>query len=126
MPLQVERDNFDLQEGFHYYLSFKPNTLVEDIEAHSRIPVEVALSVSETGDLADVSFELPKPCRNDQALAFLRQQDEVKYVQPRVFVALPGLSGDTVVRGVGQLEMDVAGRIIGMEIRWVPTRGAMA
>ena len=125
MPIQVDREDFDLRHGFRYYVSFKPNAL-EDMDHFARVPVEVALSVCENGDLADVTFELPKYCRTQQALAFIQQQEEVKYVTPRVFLARPGLSGDAVVSGLGELEMDLAGRIVGMEIHWAPTQGATA
>ncbi len=125
MPIQVDREEFDLHHGFRYYVSFKPNAL-EDMDHFARVPVEVALSVCENGDLADVTFELPKYCRNQQALAFMQQQAEVKYVTPRVFLARPGLNGDAVVSGLGELEMDLAGRIVGMEIQWTPTQAALA
>ncbi len=125
MAIQVERDDFDLREGFRYYVSFKPNALDHD-DAHQRVPIEVALSVSETGDLADMTFELPKYCRNDQALAYIQRQEEAQVVCPRVFIVKPGCSGDAVVSAQGHLEMDLAGRIIGMQIQWLPTRGALA
>jgi hypothetical protein len=125
MAIQIEKDDFDFRCGFRYYVSFKPNTLESD-EPHARISVEVALSVCEDGDLADLTFELPKYCRNDQALAYMQQQQEVQYVSPRVFVVRPGRSGDAVVRAIGQLEMDITGRIIGMEIQWGPALGAQA
>ncbi len=125
MPIQVEKDEFDLQNGFHYYVSFKPNAL-EDDGSYNRVSVEVAISVCENGDLADVSFELPKYCRNGKALAYMEQLEEVKYVTPRVFVVLPGWNGDAVVRAIGHLEMDLVGRIVGMEIHWAPTQSAMA
>ncbi len=125
MPIQVERDEFDLQNGFHYYVCFKPNAL-EDEGAYNRVPVEVALSVCENGDLADVTFELPKYCREGKALAYMEQLEEVRYVKPRVFVVRPGCSGDAVVRAIGHLEMDLVGRIVGMDIQWIPTPSAMA
>ncbi len=125
MAIQVQKDEFDLSDGFRYYVSFKPNAFEHD-DAHQRVPIEVALSVSETGDLADMTFELPKYCRNDQALAYIQRQQEAQVVSPRVFVVKPGCSGDTVVNAQGHLEMDRAGRIIGMEIQWMPTRGALA
>ncbi len=125
MPIQVDRDDFDLRDGFRYYVSFKPHALDHD-DPHARVPVEVAISVCENGDLADMSFELPKYCRTDQALAFIQQQEEARFVSPRVFVVRPGCSGDAVISALGHLEMDLAGRIIGMEIQWAPTRGALA
>ncbi len=125
MPIQVERDEFDLHDGFHYYVSFKPNALEED-DAYSRVPVEVAISVCENGDLADVTFELPKYCRDPRALTYMEQLEEVKYVKPRVFVVRPGWTGDAVVHAMAHLEMDLVGRIVGMDIHWMPTQSAMA
>ncbi len=125
MPIQVERDGFDLHDGFRYYVSFKPNAL-EDDDTYNRVPVEVAISVCENGDLADATFELPKYCRDGKARAYMEQLEEVKYVEPRVFVVRPGWSGDAVVRAVGHLEMDLLGRIVGMEIHWAPTQSATA
>ncbi len=125
MAIQVERNDFDLREGFRYYVSFKPNALEHD-DAHQRVPIRVALSVSETGDLADMTFELPKYCRNDQALAYIQRQEEAQVVSPRVFVVRPGCNGDTVVSAQAHLEVDLAGRIIGMDIQWLPTQGAQA
>ena len=125
MAIQVEKDEFDLHDGFHYYVSFKPNVL-EDDDAYNRVPVEVAISVCENGDLADVTFELPKYCRDTKALAYMEHLEEVKYVKPRVFVVRPGCNGDAVVRALGHLEVDLLGRIVGMEIHWVPTQSATA
>ncbi len=119
MPIQVERGNLDPQDGrYQYYVGFKGNTSREQAEVHVRVPVEVAVSVSETGDLADLSFEVPKKYRNDVALTFIRQETpHVNYVDPRVFVAIPGASGDAVLSAVANLELDAAGRIIGMDIQ---------
>ncbi len=125
MTIQVDRDDFDLREGYRYYVSFKPNALEAD-PPHASVAVEVALSVCENGDLADLTFELPKYCRTHEAVAYMKQQEEVQVRAPRVFVVRPGCSGDAVVKGLGTLELDLAGRIIGMEIHWTPTIGARA
>ncbi len=125
MAIQVEREDFDLRDGYRYYVSFKPNALEADAP-HASVPVEVALSVCENGDLADVTFELPKYCRTRQAVAYMQQQEEVQVKAPRVFVVRPGCSGDAVVKGLGTLELDLVGRIIGMEIHWAPTAGGRA
>jgi hypothetical protein len=42
------------------------------------------------------------------------------YIEPRVFVAVPGFSGDTVVNAPAKLDIDLSGRIVGMEIQWQP------
>ncbi len=70
MAFQVDRSPFDPESGFEYYICFKPEIEVEGDEVQSRISVEAAVSVSETGDVADLSFMLPKMCRNDHALSF--------------------------------------------------------
>jgi hypothetical protein len=123
MSVSVQREDFDIEQGYQYYVSFKPHVdLVESAgEVHSRIPVEASLSVSETGDLADLSFALPKPCRSEQALAFIRNQDTVSLLPGRVMLTVPGLSGDAVATAEANLELDLAGRIIGVEIHWKPT-----
>ncbi len=120
MGIQVERTEFDEQLGYQYYVAFNANGSFEEDEVHDRIPVEVALSLCENGDLADFNFELPKLCRSDAALEFLAAAGNARYVEPRVYVTMPGLSGDTVVLAAGRLELDLAGRIIGMEILWSP------
>ncbi len=122
MAISVERDDFDAQNGYQYYLSFKPNLTAADVgeQVRARVPVEASLSISETGDLADVCFVLPKPCRTEQALTFIRRQDAARVDAPRVFLAVPGSNGDAVASAIGSLDLDLAGRIIGMEIRWMP------
>jgi hypothetical protein len=117
MSIRVERSNFDVDEGrCQYYVLLKPNTSKEEVSVQTRVPVEVALSVSENGDLADVSFVLPKKYRSEQALAFLKKQPTVNYVSPRVFFAIPGSSGDSVFNAPANLEVDSAGRIVGLDI----------
>ncbi|HWR35486.1 MAG TPA: hypothetical protein VN622_06415 [Clostridia bacterium] len=120
MAFRVERSEYDPQDGFLYYVSFKPNTEIEPENVHARMPVDAAVSVSETGDLADLMFVLPKPCRNDQALTFIRKDEMADYIEPRVFIAVPGYSGDAVVEAPAKLDLDIAGRIVGMEIQWSP------
>ncbi len=121
MTIQIERDGFD-ENGYQYYVSFKPNLSAAEAgeQVRARVPVEAALSISETGDLADLYFVLPKPCRSEQALTFIRRHDGARIEPPRVFVAVPGSNGDAVANAIGNLDLDLAGRIIGMEIRWTP------
>ena len=118
MSIQIDRSNFDPQDGrYQYYVAFKGNTGREEAEVHSRVPVEVAVSVSETGELVDLSFEVPKKYRNEVALTFIRRHaPAANYIDPRVFVAIAGQSGDAVLSTVANLELDAAGRIIGMDI----------
>jgi hypothetical protein len=122
MSISIERDDFDAQSGYQYYLTFKPNMSAADVgqQVRARVPVEASLSISETGDLADLHFVLPKPCRSEQALTFIRRQQEAKIMPPQVFVALPGSNGDAVATAICSLDLDLAGRIIGMQIRWMP------
>jgi hypothetical protein len=120
MTFRVERSQYDPQEGFLYYVAFKPNLEIEADEVHARMPVEAAVSVSETGDLADLTFVLPKTCRNDQALTFIKKEQMAGYAENRVFIAIPGYNGDAVVQAPAKLDLDLAGRIVGMEIQWSP------
>ena len=116
LAFQVDRSAFDPESGFEYYICFKPEVEVEGDEVRSRIPIEVAVSISETGDVADLSFVLPKLCRNDHALSFLKRDPTAACVENRVFIALPGLSGDSVFTAPATLELDHAGRIVAVEI----------
>ena len=116
MAFQVDRSAFDPESGFEYYICFKPAPEVEGDEVHSRISIEVAVSLSETGDVADLSFLLPKVCRNDYALSYLRRDPYAACVDNRVFIALPGVSGDAVLNAPATLELDQGGRIVAIEI----------
>jgi len=117
MSIRVERSGFDVEDGrCQYHVMLKPNTSKDEVNVQTRVPVEVAVSVSENGDLVDVSFVVPKKYRSDQALAFLKKQPTVNYVSPRVFLAIPGSSGDSVFNAPANLELDGAGRIIGLDI----------
>lgn len=115
MSINVKRGTFDPEDGsFQYELQFKP--VVDDDEVQSSVAVEVAFSVSENGELADLTFLVPKSVRNDQAMKFLRQEENASYVDSRMFIVLPGTSGDTVLRAPAQLELDGAGRIVSLKI----------
>ena len=117
MSIRVERTDFDADEGrCQYHVLLKPNSSKEEVSVQIRVPLEVAVSVSENGDLADVSFVLPKKYRSDQAMAFLKKQPAINYVSPRVFLAIPGSSGDSVFNAPANLEVDAAGRIVGLDI----------
>jgi hypothetical protein len=117
MSIFVQRSNFSPDDGrFQYYVGLKPNSSKEELEVETRVPVEVAVSVSETGDLVDLAFELPKKWRSDLALTYIKKHTQASYVDPRVFIALTGLSGDTVIAAPANLEIDSAGRIIGVDI----------
>ena len=73
MPLHIERGDFDVQRGrFRYFVCFTRDG-VDDNDVRQRVPVEMSVSVSENGELADLSFQLPKACRPEQALALLKQ-----------------------------------------------------
>jgi hypothetical protein len=122
MAISVQRDAFDDNFGFCYYVSFKPALPGEEAgeDVCARVPVETKLSLSETGDLADFSFVLPKPCRSELAITFIRRQQEARISSPQVHIAVPGTPGDALTDAVGSLELDLAGRIIGMSINWIP------
>jgi hypothetical protein len=116
MAFQVDRSPFDPESGFEYYICFKPESQVEGDEVRSRISLEIAVSVTETGDVADLSFMVPKVCRSNFAMSYLLRDSSVSCVENRVFVALPGVSGDAVLEAPGTLELDSAGRIVAVEI----------
>ena len=116
MAFQVDRSAFDPESGFEYYICFKPESQVEGDEVRSRISLAIGVSVTETGDIADLSFMLPKACRTDFAMSYLLRDPSVTCVENRVFVSIPGLSGDAVLEAPGTLELDNAGRIVAVEI----------
>lgn len=121
MSILVERSEFDPSSGYQYYVAFNPNGTMEEDEVRSRVPVEVAVSLSETGDLADFSLELPKTLRSREAMDFIRPNNNARFIDPRLYVTFPGLNGDAVSLAAGRLEIDFTGRIIGLEILWAPT-----
>ncbi len=116
--MRVERAEYDPESGFLYYVFFNPHFELESDAVKQRVPLEVAVSLTETGDLADVAFTLPKPCRNDQALSFIRRDETAGCVDDHIFLAVPGQNGDAVVQALGALDLDLAGRIVGMEIKF--------
>ncbi len=124
--IRVERAEFDPESGFLYYVIFKPNLEIGVEDLHSRITVEVAVSVTETGEVADLTFAVPHQLRNSQALFYICGEGQGSYVEPHVFVVVPGASGDTVVSAHGRLDVDVVGRIIGLQLQWQPTSAASA
>jgi len=120
MSIQVEKSGYDPTVGFQYYLYFKPHMNEDGAEVRQRVPVEVAVSLSEGGEIADCSFELPKILRNDRSMSFLHRQEGVNYIEPRIFIDFPGQSGDAVIQAAASLDLDMAGRIMGMELLWTP------
>jgi len=119
MSLRVARGVYNPEkERFHYYVSFKPSLdpTEEERGAEQRRAVEVAFSVTETGDLADLAFSLPPPCRGHRALEYLSRTHSASVVEEKVFITVPGENGDSVLQGKGNLELDGFGRIIGLEI----------
>jgi hypothetical protein len=116
MAIQIDRGDFDAERGrFRYFISFRKDGVSDD-DITMRIPVEVAVSVSETGDLADMSFEVPKPHRTGNALALLKTEPAAQAVDSRVYISVPGLTGDAVLSSAAELQLDAAGRIIGVAI----------
>ena len=116
MAIRIDRGDFDEKNGrFRYFVSFTSSD-VDNNDVHVRVPVEVAVSVSETGEIADLAFQLPKVCRPDTALALLRNEPTAQHVDSRVFISIPGRSGDTVLSSAAELQVDAAGRILAMNI----------
>src|SRR5271165_6131440 len=87
MAFQVDRSAFDPDSGFEYYICFKPPSQVDGDEVTARISIDVVVSVSETGDIADLSFVVPKACRNDYSLTYIKKDPAAICVENRVFVA---------------------------------------
>jgi hypothetical protein len=115
MAIHVECKKFDPEVGeFQYRLQFKP--VMHEDEVRASVAVEVAFSISENGELADLSFMVPKSVRTQQAMAFLNEEKAVNCVDSRVFITLPPASGDTVLRAPADLELDASGRIISLNI----------
>ena len=70
MGIQVRREKFDPEAGqYQYHLQFKP--VEDDREVRASVSVEVAFSISENGELAELSFTLPKVTRNQHAMKYL-------------------------------------------------------
>jgi hypothetical protein len=126
MSIRVERAAFDPESGFLYYVIFKSSLVVGGEEVEVGADVAVTVSLTENGDLADMTFVVPKQLRTPHALAFICGEGLGSYVEPRVFVAIPGESGDTVLSVPGRLEVDMAGRIVGLVLQWTPTAAASA
>ena len=116
MAFQVDRSQFDPDSGFEYYICFKPESHVQGDEVHSRVSVVASVSLSETGDIADLSFVLPKNCRSDYTLSFLNNDPTAVCVEGRVFISIPGLSGDAVMNVPATLELDQGGRVVAIEL----------
>ena len=116
--IHVERSEIDPEDGRRqYYVLLKPNSDKDEVEVHVRVPVEVGISISETGELADLSFVVPKKYRNNTGLTFIEaHRGAASYVDPRVFIAIPGHNGDSVLSAAANLEVDAAGRIVGVDI----------
>ena len=120
MGFRVERSEFDAEHGFLYHLCFKPNMALGQEVLSARITIQTVIWLSETSDLAELTFEVPKECRHVEALRFICQESEAKYVEPRVFISRSGCSGDAVLDLPAKLDLDFAGRIVGMTIQWIP------
>ena len=118
--MRVNKADYTQEDGFLYYVMFKPHMEVGDESVTLRVPISAAVSVSETGDLADLTFTLPKQCRNETAVSFIRKDQATTLLAEQVLITMPGSSGDAVIQAPAKLDLDAAGRIVGMEIQWHP------
>ena len=119
MSLRVARGVYNPEsERFHFYVAFKPtlDPTASERGVESSYPIEVDVSLTETGELADLAFTLPEPCRNRRCLDYVARTHAANVVEDRVFVTVPGLNGDSVLEALGTLELDGAGKIMGVEI----------
>ena len=120
MSMRVNKADYTQEDGFLYYVMFKPHMELGDETVTLRVPISAAVSVSETGDLADLTFTLPKQCRNENAVSFIRKDQATTMLAEQVLITMPGSSGDAVIDAPAKLDLDSAGRIVGMEIQWHP------
>lgn len=119
MSMRVARGVYNPEKDrFQFYVSFKPalDPTKEERGADMRYKIDVALSITETGELADLAFTLPKHCCNTKTLQYVAGTNSATVVDERVFVTIPGMNGDSVLQAKASLELDGAGRIIGLEI----------
>lgn len=119
MSLRVARGVYNPEKDrFHFYVSFKPtlDPTAEERGAEAEYQIDVAVSITETGELADLAFTLPEFCRNHRCLEYISRTHSASVVDDRVFVTVPGLNGDSVLEAGGILELDGAGKIMGLEI----------
>jgi hypothetical protein len=119
MSLRVSRGVYNPEkERFHFYVSFKPtlDPTAEVRGTESSYKIDVAMSVTETGELADLAFTLPETCRDHRCLEYISRTYSASVVDGRVFVTVPGMNGDSVLETIGVLELDGAGKIMGLEI----------
>ena len=121
MSVRIERAAYDPENGFLYYVVFKPNLEVGSDEVYAREDVQSTVSLTETGELADIGFAVPKTLRTPHALSFICGEAGGRYVEPSVFVSVPDVSGDTVANIQGCLELDQTGRIVGLALHWQPS-----
>lgn len=121
MTFRVEKADYDLENGFLYYVIFKPNLEVAVDAVVNSEELEAAAVVTETGELAMVSFVLPKPLRTKQALSFVCADAQTRYESPCISFDFVGRRGDTAVRLPARLELDAGGRIVGMLLQWQPS-----
>jgi hypothetical protein len=119
MSLRVARGVFNPEKDrFHFYVAFKPtlDPTADERGVESSYQVDVAVSVTELGELADLAFTLPEACRNRRCLEYISRTYSVTLADDRVFVTVPGMNGDSVLSANGVIELDGAGKIIGIEI----------
>ena len=113
--MDIRRIDYDPeQRSFKYWIAFKPDAVEEEVRSH--VSVEAAFSVSETGELADISFMVPKACRSEHAMSFLHKQENARYIEPRMFIVVPGQNGDSALRAPADLQLDQHGRIVALAI----------
>jgi hypothetical protein len=119
MSLRVARGVYNPEKDrFHFYVSFKPtlDPTSDERGSQKEFKIDVAVSVTETGELADLAFTLPELCRNRRCLEYIARTQSASVVEDHVFVTVPGLNGDSVLEAGGILELDGTGRIMGLEI----------
>ena len=103
MSLRVARGVFNPEkERFHYYVSFKPtlDPTEEKRAAGVRHKIDVAVSVTETGELADLPLHSLNPVATSNPCNTSPNRF-ASVVEDRVFVVVPGMNGDSVLEAHG-------------------------
>ena len=94
MSLSVARGVYNPEkERFHFYVAFKPglDPTAKERGVEASFPIEVAVSLTETGELADLAFELPPPCEAKEVLLYISRTPSASIVRRHHLRRRPGV-----------------------------------
>src|SRR5258708_37844146 len=100
MSVRIARGIYNPEkERIHFYVAFKPalDPTADDRGAEASYPVDGALSVTETGELADIAVKLPKPGCNTKSVMFRQTTDSDIVIDEKVYATVPGLNSAPVL-----------------------------